>query len=70
MVYGDGANWCRQYAVLCGECVGEVPVGIETLGNEDAPYWPQNNNATFREVWGAAACRMLWLCADTFREEA
>lgn len=70
LVYGDGANWCRQYAVLCGECVGEVPVGIETLGNEDAPYWPQNNNATFREVWGAAACRMLWLCADTFREEA
>ena len=65
LVYGDGAAWCRQYAVLCGDCVGEVPVGIETLNNEDVPYWPQNNNATFREVWGAAACRMLWLCADT-----
>ena len=66
LVYGDGSRWCRQYAVLCGECVGEVPVGIETKGNEDTPYWPQNNNATFREVWGAAACRLMWLCADTF----
>lgn len=61
LIYGDGSNYCRQYAVLCGECVGEVPVGIETRDNEDVPYWPQNNNATFREVWIGAACRWLWL---------
>ena len=65
LVYGDGSRFCRQYAVLCGECAGEMPVGIETLGNGDVPYWPQNNNATFREVWGASACRMLLVCADT-----
>lgn len=64
LVYGAGSNYCRQYAVLCGECVGEVPVGVETLGNQDLPYWPQNNNATFREVWVAAACRWLSVCAD------
>lgn len=64
LVYGAGSNYCRQYAVLCGECAGEVPVGIETLDNEDTPYWPQNNNATFREVWVGAACRWLLLCAD------
>lgn len=64
LIYGAGHQWCRQYAVLCGECVGEVPVGIETLDNEDEPYWPQNNNATFREVWIGAACRWLWLCAE------
>lgn len=64
LVYGAGHNWCRQYAVLCGECVGEVPVGIETRDNGDEPYWPQNNNATFREVWIGAACRWLWLCAE------
>ncbi len=51
LVYGMGRNYCRQYAVLTGESVGEVPVGVETLGNGDLPYWPQNNNATFREVW-------------------
>lgn len=64
MVYGAGHRFCRQYAVLCGECTGEVPVGMETLDNEDVPYWPQNNNATFREVWIGAACRWLWLCAE------
>ena len=65
LVYGDGSDFCRQYAVHCGECVGQMPVGIETKGNGDVPYWPQNNNATYREVWGASACRMLWLCADS-----
>ena len=68
LIYGAGSNYCRQYAVLCGECAGEVPVGVETLGNEDVPYWPQNNNATFREVWVGAACRWLWLCADYLGE--
>ena len=64
LIYGAGSDYCRQYAVLCGECVGEVPVGIETYANEDVPYWPQNNNATFREVWIGAASRWLLLCAD------
>lgn len=67
LIYGAGSNYCRQYAVLCGECVGEVPVGIETYGNEDVPYWPQNNNATFREVWIGAASRWLLLCADCLK---
>lgn len=64
LIYGAGENYCRQYGVLCGECVGEIPVGVETYGNEDVPYWPQNNNATFREVWVGAASRWLLLCAD------
>lgn len=67
LVYGAGSRYCRQYAVHCGECVGEVPVGIETYGNGDAPYWPQNNNATFREVWIGAASRWLLLCADCMK---
>ena len=62
------SRYCRQYAVLSGESVGEIPVGIETRGNEDVPYWPQNNNATFREIWVGSACRWLSLCAD-FMEE-
>ena len=65
LVYGAGSDYCRQYAVLCGECVGEVPVGVETLNNGDVPYWPQNNNATFREVWVGAASRWLMLCSRT-----
>lgn len=64
LIYGVGSNYCSQYAVLSGETTGEVPVGVETLYNEDLPYWPQNNNATFREVWVGSACRWLWVCAD------
>ena len=64
LVYGVGDRFCRQYAVLCGECAGAVPVGVETRDNEDLPYWPQNNNATFREIWIGAVCRALLLCAD------
>lgn len=69
LIYGAGSDYCRQYAVLCGECVGEIPVGIETYGNDDLPYWPQNNSATFREVWIGAASRWLLLCADCLRPE-
>lgn len=67
LIYGAGSNYCRQYGVYCGECVGEIPVGVETYGNEDVPYWPQNNNATFREIWIGAASRWLLLCADCVR---
>ena len=67
LIYGAGSNYCRQYGVYCGECVGEVPVGMETYGNEDVPYWPQNNNATFREVWVGSASRWLMLCADCIK---
>lgn len=45
-----------------------LPLGVETLGNEDIPCWPQNNNATFREVWVGAAARWMLLCADCMTE--
>ncbi len=64
LIYGAGNRYCSQYAVLCGELSGEMPVGVETRGNEDIPYWPQNNNATYREVWTSAVSRWLWLAAD------
>lgn len=62
--YGVGNRYCSQYGVYVGECAGEVPVGIETYADEDVPYWPQNNNATFKEVWIGVACRMLWLMSE------
>lgn len=69
LVYGMGSGYCRQYAVLTGESVGEVPVGVESFGNGDEPYWPQNNNATYREVWVGSACRYLQVLAEIFEEE-
>ena len=67
LIYGSGTRYCRQYAAMCGELAGEMPVGVETLGNEDIPYWPQTNNATYKEVWTSSVSRWLWLAADFAR---
>lgn len=64
LIYGSGTRYCSQYAAMCGELAGEMPVGVETLGNEDVPYWPQTNNATYKEVWTSSVSRWLWLVAD------
>lgn len=64
LIYGSGTRYCSQYTALCGELAGEMPVGVETLGNEDIPYWPQTNNATYKEVWTSSVSRWLWLAAD------
>ena len=66
LMYGEGDNYAQQYAVLPGEMVGELPVGIQTRGNEDVPYWPQGNNATYKEVWTTPAGRWLWVLADIY----
>jgi hypothetical protein len=46
--------------------VGSIPVGIETRGNDDVPFWPMENNATYKEVWTTSAGRFLWLAADLY----
>ena len=61
IIYGVGTNYCREYALCCGELVGEIPVGMESYEDEDLPYWPGNNNCTYREVWIGPAARYLWL---------
>lgn len=64
MQYGVGSRYCRQYAGFLGDTVGEIPVGMETLNNEDVPYWPQNVNATYKEVWMSSAGRFIQLAAE------
>jgi hypothetical protein len=69
-MYGEGSNYAQQYAVLPGEMVGELPVGVQTLGNGDEPYWPQANNATYKEVWTSSASHWLWLAAELYDSES
>ncbi len=64
LIYGEGANYAQQYCPLPGEMVGEIPVGIQTKFNEDLPYWPQANNATYKEVWMTSAGKWLSLVAE------
>lgn len=64
MVYGEGHNYPQQYSVSSGEITGEMPVGMQTFGEEDEPYWPQFNNATYKEVWVGVAGKWLSLTAE------
>lgn len=69
LVYGEGLRYTGQYAVMAGEMVGEIPVGMETWEDEDIPYWPYANNATYKEVWTSAANRWLWVLAEVLKGE-
>jgi len=64
IIYGEGSNYPQLYTALPGETVGGIPVGMQSYMNEDSPYWPQFNTATYKELWGAPAARWLQLIAD------
>jgi hypothetical protein len=44
--------------------VGALPVGIETKGDSDAPYWPTQICWTYKEVWSQPAGEWIWLMND------
>lgn len=64
LIYGEGNHYGQEYTALLGETVGEMPVGVQTRGNEDLPYWPQASIATYREVWTTPPGRFMWIAAD------
>lgn len=64
LMYGEGDNYGQEYTALLGETVGEMPVGVQTRRNEDLPYWPQANIATYREVWTTPPGRFMAIAAD------
>ncbi len=64
IIWGEGSNYGQQYVALPGETVGEIPVGMQSRGNEDTPYWPQFNTATYKEVWGSSAGKWFTLIAE------
>jgi hypothetical protein len=64
LMWGEGSNYPQLYTALPGETVGAIPVGMQSRFNEDTPYWPQFNTATYKEVWGAPAARWLSLIAE------
>lgn len=64
LIWGEGSNYGQLYTALPGETVGGIPVGMQSRFNEDVPYWPQINTATYKELWGAPAARWLSLIAE------
>ncbi|MCL2499679.1 MAG: glycoside hydrolase family 9 protein [Defluviitaleaceae bacterium] len=65
-MYGEGYDFSQMYIQLPGEQVGEMVVGIESWENDDVPFWPQVNTATYKEVWSHSSLRWLWLAADCY----
>lgn len=64
LIYGEGSNYPQLYTALPGETTGGIPVGMQSYFNEDQPYWPQFNTATYKELWGAPAARWLMLASE------
>ena len=63
-MYGEGYDFTQLYSVSSGDIVGALPVGMETRGNADAPYWPAQNCYVYKEVWVHSTSRWLWLMED------
>ena len=64
IMYGEGYDWNPLYSVRSGQMVGAIPVGIETRGIADAPYWPAQICWTYKEVWTQPVGEWIWLMHD------
>jgi hypothetical protein len=64
LMYGEGYDWTPLYSVRSGQMVGALPVGIETRGYDDAPYWPTQICWTYKEVWTQPVGQWIWLMQD------
>ncbi len=63
-MWGEGYDWAQQYSVSSGDIVGALPVGMQSHGLDDVPYWPSQNTYVYKEVWVHPAARWIWLMQD------
>lgn len=64
LIYGEGYRYPAMDSFSSGEITGEIPVGIRSWKNSDEPYWPQTNNACYKEVWLTSAGKWLSLISE------
>ena len=69
-MYGEGYDWSQQYSVSSGDFVGSLPVGMQSRGDTDLPYWPSQNMYVYKEVWVHPTSRWLWMMEDLLRGPA
>ncbi|HYD53945.1 MAG TPA: glycoside hydrolase family 9 protein [Gemmatimonadaceae bacterium] len=69
-MYGEGYDWSQQYSVSSGDFVGSLPVGMQSRGDTDLPYWPAQNMFVWKEVWVHSNARWLWLMEDLLAARA
>jgi len=63
-MYGEGHNYHPLYVAFSRQIVGSLPVGIQTRGREDLPYWPTINGYVYKEIWGHTTGKYLFVLAD------
>ena len=68
LMVGSGKRFGTLYAVFPGVCAGQLPVGIQTKKNEDFPYWPAGNQATYREVWTSCTVKIMGVCGEILKK--
>lgn len=60
-MYGEGRDFVPLYTPSSGDMVGGLPVGIQTRGTKDIPYWPVQSTWTYKEIWGHPVTNWIWL---------
>lgn len=68
LMFGVGSNYTPQYSAMSGDIVGGLPVGIQSRGDEDVPYWPSSNCYNYAEIWVHASARFLSALTDLLRD--
>jgi hypothetical protein len=63
-MYGEGYDFTPLYAPFPGNIVGALPVGLQTRGDKNIPYWPVQGTWTYKEVWVHPVARWIWLMRD------
>ncbi|MEI9970860.1 MAG: glycoside hydrolase family 9 protein [Ignavibacteriota bacterium] len=63
-MWGEGYDYPPQYTAMSGDIVGSLPVGIQSHGDADAPYWPTENCHNWKEVWVHPVGRWIWILND------
>jgi len=63
-MYGEGYDFAPLYTPSSGDMVGGLPVGIQSKGDDDAPYWPVQAMWTYKEIWVHPVTRWVWLLKD------
>jgi hypothetical protein len=63
-MWGEGYDFPPLYTPMSGDIVGGLPVGIQTRGENDVPYWPVQSTWTYKEIWQNPAARWMFLMRD------
>ncbi len=63
-MWGEGYDFAPMYTASSGNMVGAIPVGIQSKGDSDVPYWPVQSTWTYKEVWVHPVGRWIWAMRD------